>query len=160
MSRENRLEIRMDRLELVRRWENMAHPYIIFNSDQETFTFMGIYLDRRTYKFINPNTEQALEGDFIAISPKLRIELLKMYVPIYDNFNSLPRTKKINTLRAVMGLNSRDLNNHDPDPTYELTMDNCLKLMAIFLRLKCNHPVVIMGETGCGKTRKVKPQFN
>lgn len=157
MNNENRLEIQLDQLELVRRWENMTHPYIIFNSDQQTFTFMGIYLDRRTYRFINPNTEQPMEGnDFVNISAQLRIELLKQRVPIYDNFNSLPRTKKINTLRIVMGLDSRDLINHDPDSTYELTIDNCLKLMAIFLRLRCNHPVIIMGETGCGKTRKVK----
>lgn len=155
MNNENCLEIRMDRLELVRKWENMSHPYIIFNSDQQTFTFMGIYLDRRSYKFINPNTEEPIEGDFIKISPLLRIELLKQKIPIYDNFNHFPRTKKINILRKVMGLDSKELICYDPDSTYELTVDNCLKLMAIFLRLKCNHPVIIMGETGCGKTRKV-----
>lgn len=152
----NRLEVRMDRLELVRRWENMAHPYIIFNSDAQTFTFIGIYLNRTNYKFINPNTDQPLEGDFISFSPLVRIELLKNRQPIYDNFNSFPRTKKINTLRIVMGLNARELLNHDPDKSYELTVDNCLKLLAIYLRLRCGNPVVIMGETGCGKTRKIK----
>jgi hypothetical protein len=155
VNQENRLEIRLDRLELVRKWENMAHPYILFNNDQETLTFMGIFLDRRTYQFINPNTNQPLEGEFIKFSAQLRIELLKQKIPIYDNFNELPRTKKINTLRYVMGLDYGGLLHHDPDQSYELTVDNCLKLMAIFLRLRCNHPVVIMGETGCGKTRKV-----
>jgi len=39
---------------------------------------------------------------------------------------------------------------------YELTLDNCLKMMAIYLRFKANIPVVIMGETGCGKTSLIK----
>jgi len=37
----------------------------------------------------------------------------------------------------------------DPDPT----MDNLLKILAIYMRLRANIPVIIMGETGCGKTR-------
>ena len=44
----------------------------------------------------------------------------------------------------------------DPDPSYELTMDNLLKILAIYMRLRANIPVIIMGETGCGKTRLCK----
>ncbi len=149
------MEIKIDKLELARKWESITHPYVIFNNDRQTFTFMGIYLDRKKYKFINPNTNQIMEND-IQITAKLRIELLKQRVPIYDNFNDFPRTRKINQLRTVMGLDLGDLSNVDPDPTYELTIDNCLKLMAIFMRLRSNTPVIIMGETGCGKTRKIK----
>jgi hypothetical protein len=36
----------------------------------------------------------------------------------------------------------------DPDPSYELTMDNLLKIIAIYMRLRANIPVIIMGETG------------
>lgn len=42
------------------------------------------------------------------------------------------------------------------DNTYELTMDNCLKILAIHMKLKCYIPIVLMGETGCGKTRLIK----
>lgn len=91
---------------------------------------------------------------------------------------------------------------HDPDSTYELTMDNVKKILAIYMRFRwayilqkkncwmhvvnfviktviqiyrwfinfqqnlshlkkklnfrCDIPVVIMGETGCGKTRLVQ----
>lgn len=34
-------------------------------------------------------------------------------------------------------------------------MDNCLKILAIHMKLKCEIPVVLMGETGCGKTRLI-----
>ena len=44
----------------------------------------------------------------------------------------------------------------DVDPSYELTTDNVMKMMAIWMRFKCNIPVVIMGETGCGKTRLIR----
>ena len=44
----------------------------------------------------------------------------------------------------------------DPDPTYELTYDNVMKMFAIHLRFRCGIPVVIMGETGSGKTRLVR----
>ena len=33
-----------------------------------------------------------------------------------------------------------------------LTRDNFLKLALIYLRIKSNQPVIIMGETGVGKT--------
>ena len=95
-------------------------------------------------------------------------------------------------LQRVMGADG----NHDPDPTYELTIDNMKKLLAIHMRLRyscmtaslltrfifiyfigitliyipeykyclmttvsycrCGIPVILMGETGCGKTRLIK----
>ena len=156
INEDNQIQISIHSLEIARRWDLIFHPYIIFNTDRETFTFMGIYLDRRKYKFINPNNNEILEENEYKIKPQLRIELLRQRVPLYDNFNEFPRTKKINQLRAVMGLNCQDQLNQDPDPTYELTLDNCLKLMAIYMRLRSNSPVIIMGETGCGKTRILK----
>ncbi len=44
----------------------------------------------------------------------------------------------------------------DPDESYELTGDNVKKILAILMRFRCNIPVVIMGETGCGKTRLIR----
>ena len=117
---------------------------------------MGIFLDRRKYKFIDPNTNEIMNDTEVQIQPALRIELLKQRIPIYDNFNEFPRTKKINALRFVMGLDAPRMINQDPDATYELTLDNCLKIMAIHMRFRCNLPVVITGETGCGKTRLMK----
>ena len=45
---------------------------------------------------------------------------------------------------------------NDPDDTYELTYDNCLKMLSTQCRFRANIPVVMMGETGSGKTRLVK----
>ena len=42
------------------------------------------------------------------------------------------------------------------DDNYELTQDNAMKLLAIHMRFRCDIPVIIMGETGCGKTRLIE----
>lgn len=39
---------------------------------------------------------------------------------------------------------------------YILTADNFLKMLLIIMRARCGVPIVIMGETGCGKTSLVK----
>jgi ABC-type lipoprotein export system ATPase subunit len=67
------------------------------------------------------------------------------------SFN-ISRGDKIIRLCTVMGTELI----HDPDETYELTTDNVKKMLAIFMRFRCNIPVVVMGETGCGKTRLIK----
>ncbi|XP_028396105.1 uncharacterized protein LOC114520095 [Dendronephthya gigantea] len=41
-------------------------------------------------------------------------------------------------------------------PSYALTPDNILKMMLIILRVRANVPVIIMGETGCGKSSLVR----
>ena len=42
------------------------------------------------------------------------------------------------------------------DSSYVLTPDNILKMVLIILRVRVNVPVIIMGETGCGKTSLVR----
>ena len=44
----------------------------------------------------------------------------------------LYRPQKLEMLRRVMGADG----NHDPDPTYEFTIDNMKKLLAIHMRLR------------------------
>ncbi|ETO01874.1 hypothetical protein RFI_35566, partial [Reticulomyxa filosa] len=39
---------------------------------------------------------------------------------------------------------------------YVLTYDNILKMIAIYLRIRSNTPIILMGETGCGKTSLIK----
>ncbi len=150
----------INKMKIERHWERMSHPYVLFNADHQTFTFMGLYLDRRYYQFLDTNTDKPI-ADFqnseFKIVPALRMQLLTQRVPIFRSFNKdYQRKDRIEALRNVMGLKERGQQNYDPDSTYELTLDNCLKMMAIYLRFRCNIPVMIMGETGCGKTRLIK----
>eukprot|EP00494_Astrolonche_serrata_P011110 UN11187 len=40
-------------------------------------------------------------------------------------------------------------------PNFALTYDNVLKMIGIYFRAKSRIPVILMGETGCGKTKLV-----
>ena len=144
---DNQIQIAINRFEINenRRWEKMIHPYIIMNNDCETITFIGIFLDRPTKVLVNPHTEEplgALNPNIPSISSTLFIEMLKQRLPIFENFNKQIREKKIISLCSVMGIGVHGKIGKDPDTSYELTMDNCLKMMAIYLRFSCNIPVV------------------
>ncbi|KAK3585584.1 hypothetical protein CHS0354_036771 [Potamilus streckersoni] len=133
-----------------RTWESSPHPYLFFNPDGHTITFLGFNIDRNTGNLIDQQTRQVLETAIMPIN--LYDSLVRNRVPIQEDFDSLPRESKIERLCRVMGNEMP----HDPDDTYELTTDNVKKILAIYMRFRCDIPVIIMGETGCGKTRLVK----
>ena len=62
--------------------------------------------------------------------------------------------KKISTMMGV-DCNSED-GFRDPDQSYVVTSDNLIKMFAIQTRFQCGIPVIIIGETGCGKTRLIR----
>ena len=88
-----------------------------------------------------------------------------------DDYRQWTKDVMIQKIATVMGIEWP----YDPDPTYVLTIDNLIKILAIQMRFRCilqqfigsfltflfyycrcNIPVVIMGETGCGKTRLIR----
>ncbi|XP_064634464.1 E3 ubiquitin-protein ligase rnf213-alpha-like [Lineus longissimus] len=137
-------------LALRRRWETSPHPYIFFNPDGHSFTFLGFNIDRKTGNLIDNQTRQILNTNIM--STQLFDALSRNEVRLAEDFDSLGRGEKIIRLCTVMGL--EDI--YDPDETYELTTDNVKKMLAIYMRFRCGIPVVVMGETGCGKTRLIK----
>ena len=136
-----------------RRWENSNHPYIFFNADCATLSFLGLE--------VNSNCELVDEGNNVLIrnimTPQMRTLLLSQCqrdtIPIFNrNFDNLSDKLKLKSLCRILG-QEEDLT---PDPSYKITSDNIKKLLAIRTRFMCNIGVVVMGETGCGKTRMVK----
>jgi ABC-type uncharacterized transport system fused permease/ATPase subunit len=75
---------------------------------------------------------------------KYKIENLSEF-----NHRQLFERLKIFRRRAVEG---EDLLNGE----YVLTTDNYLKMNVIYLRVQAKVPVIIMGETGCGKTSLIR----
>ncbi|XP_052215091.1 E3 ubiquitin-protein ligase rnf213-alpha-like isoform X2 [Dreissena polymorpha] len=140
----------LSRFEFRRTWETSPHPYILFNFDRGSFTFLGFNIENSTGDMIDVQTNEVLEK---SIMQKPLIDgLTRNKVPLRENADVLHRTEKLKKLCTVMGVEKI----HDPDPTYELTMDNIKKILAIYMRFRCGIPVIVMGETGCGKTRLVK----
>ncbi|XP_053389016.1 E3 ubiquitin-protein ligase rnf213-alpha-like, partial [Mercenaria mercenaria] len=156
MSEENAGEVKSDEdllkaFKMRRTWESSPHPYIFFNADGQTFTFLGFYIDPETMDLIDQQTNEPLERAIM--HHRLYDALLNNQVPIQENFDHLDRSERIERLCRVMDM---PIPETDPDETYELTTDNAKKIMAIYMRFRCDIPVIVMGETGCGKTRLVK----
>ncbi|XP_020630790.1 E3 ubiquitin-protein ligase rnf213-alpha-like [Orbicella faveolata] len=112
-------------------------------------TFLGFYIDS-SGDLVDPRTGQILEKGLM--SKPLRDGLEAQRVDFTTNTENLKKEEKISRLCSVMGVQWL----HDPDRTYELTTDNVKKILAIHMRFRCNIPVIVMGETGCGKTRLIR----
>ncbi|XP_075066136.1 E3 ubiquitin-protein ligase RNF213 [Mixophyes fleayi] len=136
-----------------KKWESEPHPYIFFNDDHISMTFIGFHLRPNNVggvDAINPRDNRVIRENIMSM--QLYEGLILQRVPFNIDFDKLPRDEKISKLCMVLGIQWP----FDPDETYELTMDNILKILAIKMRFRCGIPVVIMGETGCGKTRLIK----
>ncbi|KAK3097976.1 hypothetical protein FSP39_014985 [Pinctada imbricata] len=140
----------LDLYQLRRTWESSPHPYLFFNPDHHSMTFMGFFINPKSGDLIDQQTKQPLERGIM--KKNLFDALQRNHVNLNEDFDSLPRDKKIEKLCSVMGIEHP----YDPDSTYELTTDNVKKMLAIYMRFRCDIPVIIMGETGCGKTRLIK----
>eukprot|EP00058_Branchiostoma_floridae_P013669 XP_002599157.1 hypothetical protein BRAFLDRAFT_68766 [Branchiostoma floridae] len=139
----------IQQFQLRRTWETSPHPYLFFNADHNSMTFLGFYVDRAGS--VIDATGQLLEQN--VITANLYQGLTGNGVKFNANFDDLTRFEKIQKLCFVMGIHDVF---YDPDPSYELTTDNVKKILAIQMRFRCNIPVIIMGETGCGKTRLIR----
>ncbi|XP_047401153.1 E3 ubiquitin-protein ligase RNF213 isoform X1 [Sciurus carolinensis] len=138
---------------LRRRWESEPHPYVFFNGDHVTMTFIGFYLqpnENGSIDAINHLNGKIIKKD--VMTAELYRGLSLQRVPFNVDFDNLPRHEKLLRLCLALGIPWAI----DPDETYELTTDNILKILAIEMRFRCGIPVIIMGETGCGKTRLIK----
>ena len=138
-----------------RKWEQKSQPYLYFNEDRQSMTFLGVQISK------NLNLIDPLESSSIlekkVITKDLYDTLIRNRVDLQDDCIQWDKAKKISVLANVMGIikNSGKLAITDPDSSYVLTIDNLKKILAIHMRFRCNIPVIIMGETGCGKTRLV-----
>ncbi|XP_062875116.1 E3 ubiquitin-protein ligase rnf213-alpha [Trichomycterus rosablanca] len=136
-----------------KRWESEPHPYIFFNDDHVSMTFIGFHLQLNEQNWvdaIDPSTKRVIKKN--VMTKELYEGLMLQRVPFNMNFDELPRGEKIERICNVLGIQWP----LDPDETYELTTDNILKILAIHMRFRCGIPVIIMGETGCGKTRLIR----
>ncbi|TKS89378.1 E3 ubiquitin-protein ligase rnf213-beta [Collichthys lucidus] len=146
------------RLTIRKHWENESHPYIFFNADRSSMSFLGfnvIVWGRNTLSAVDPQSNKVLIEDVMSV--QLLEGLERQGICLTEKFDQLPRPEKIRRISCVVGAKKGTVvGGFDPDPTYELTADNVMKMLAIHMRFRCEIPVVIMGETGCGKTRLVR----
>lgn len=148
LSLRNEDEYILSKYQIDRRWEQNSHPYIMFNADGVSITFLGFHI--KNLHAVDVHSGKVIEHNIISRTLLAQLKLQK--VPMNIDFNNMTRDSQLEILCRVLGVNNLE----DPDNSYQLTLDNVLKILAIHMRFQCNIPVIIMGETGCGKTRLVQ----
>lgn len=128
------------RLDGMIRWEDSNHLMFVFHN-QNIQTLSPIYRDLKLVPLhIKTLFESQLKKqmhDFSLMDQNQLQTLLQRVTR--TNVSGLPQAKL-------------DLLNKE----YALTPDNLLKMILIMLRVNSQVPVVIMGETGCGKTSLIR----
>ena len=68
----------------------------------------------------------------------------------FEDYRNMTQETGIALLCEIMNVKKEEMGN--VDQSFVLTIDNIMKMLAVWFRVGSQIPVVIMGETGCGKT--------
>ena len=106
-----------------------SHPYIFFNQDSTSLTFVGFTITPNGDLF-NPRSQEVLEQAIM--TPSLYTGLNQNGVNFQDDCQHWKKSEMISKLAMVMGVEYV----YDPDDTYVLTVDNMIKILAIHMRFR------------------------
>ena len=122
------------------------HPYIFFNQDRVSITFVGFTVTKQG-DLINPTTNAVLERAIM--TSQLYAGLLHNRVNFQDDHRTWTKQAMIERISTVMGVEYV----YDPDETYVLTVDNVIKILAIQMRFRYCNSCPCMGRT-CNTSSK------
>ncbi|XP_060594281.1 uncharacterized protein LOC132748683 [Ruditapes philippinarum] len=130
----------LHRVDSMIRWEESNHLIYVFHS-QNIHTLSPMY---RKKENVPAHVQKLFESQ------------MKKSLP---DFSSMGQTELQSMLQKVarkkpLPLDKNQLQHFSKD--YALTPDNLLKMVLIMMRIQSHVPVVIMGETGCGKTSLIR----
>ncbi len=131
-----------NRFEKMTTWEDTEHPVVLWYYSQR-----GQEVDGLDILSLNPRfLERYIRNDMKAALTANGLDFVK-------DWRDMKSEQGAEIVRKVEGWNMHRFARkvEQPDPAYVVTIDNLLKMLSIQLRMKNHLPVVIMGETGCGK---------
>jgi len=149
------------RFETMLNWEHSAHPICVFYTTENKAGNMNQGGDG--FAEYNEGFEQIMDVSGVEIVC-LRKELVNRFISrevkqillangmrLEKDWSKVNHNDAMNLIRQVEGVPTEyDMGARNTH--YVLTVDSLLKILSIQLRLKYNLPVLLMGETGCGKT--------
>ena len=154
----NLLNIKIDSIT----YDDIKPSLVVFNNDGNSVTIITS---------CNENEEEYKNLEKLYNSQNIEYQKLR-YRGILDNnnLNQIPKLKNIknldyqNILNILLNfLNVNGLSEAKTKQiigTYVYTADNFIKVVLILLRIRAGIPVIMMGETGCGKTTLIEMAFN
>lgn len=126
------------RTESMIRWEDSNHLMVLFHYDLQTVS--ALYRDKdKVPKQISKMFESQLKKKLENFGEKSQEELKSILLKLIQHPSNIDA--------AALNEISRQ---------YALTPDNLLKMVLIVLRIQGQQPIIIMGETGCGKTSLIR----
>ena len=123
------------RLRGMLQWDQSNHLIIVFHADAQTTTPL--------YRKLH-DVPAHIKALF-----KSQLKELKDYA-ICD------QTELYQILLRLARVSTYQVSCTYTDTSYALTSDNLLKMVLVLLRLEGGIPVIVMGETGCGKTSLIR----
>jgi len=136
-----------ERFSAMKSWEDTEHPVVLFYTSLPGQPVEGIDILSLNPRFL----DRYISRDMGNVLKHNGVELDK-------DWRELSNDRAIEIVRGVEGraLANATLPCKPVDKGYVVTIDNLLKMLSIQLRLQNNLPVVIMGETGCGKSSLIR----
>ena len=104
-------------------------PYLFINEDGRNVTFFGFSVTHNG-DLIDPTKNKIIEHR--VMTSQLFLYLQHNQVNLSDNYHLWDKHTMIAKIGIIMGLEW----SYDPDPTYVLTVDNVIKIMAIHMRFR------------------------
>ena len=110
-------------------WTCSPHPYIFFNQDRMSITFVGFMVTKQG-DLVDPTYHHVLERGIM--NQQLYSGLIHNRVNFQDDYRRWTKPVMIEKISMVMGVDYP----YDPDETYVLTVDNVIKILAIQMRFR------------------------
>jgi hypothetical protein len=120
-------------------WNQSNHECMLFNNKAHSVQFLSRDANKMKDS-MHPTLLRQLEQNNIDVGASLE-ELNSRFVDILGMLTGVQRTRE----------EAGQLMRGD----YAITGDNLLKMLAIFVRVRCGLPVVLSGECGCGERTSV-----
>ena len=105
-----------------------SHPYIFFNQDRISITFVG-FMVTCSGDLIDPTHKGVLERNIM--TQDLYTGIKRQGVNFNEDYRQWTKSIMIQKISTVMGVKP-----YDPDETYVLTVDNLIKILAIQMRFR------------------------
>ena len=129
----------VERLEGMIHWADNNHLVIVFHSLQ-ALTVSALYR----------------KLSLVPISVQKLFKTQAVKGKGMENFNAMSQQQLQQRLDLTVRTTPRGTDEGLLSVSYALTADNILKMVLIIQRIKARIPVIVMGETGCGKTSLVR----
>lgn len=119
-----------------RRWESAPQPYLMFNDDMTTLSFIGFHVDMKN-NTLSDDKGQVIKQNVFTNELKNELNQYIQYgqLDLNENFGDLRREEKLKKLCRIFGVPESGCNVYDPNPDYDLTTVRVIFLLLLLFLL-------------------------